>query len=96
MIVRELEAILALDARELGVRQPRLELVEACLCQTTCGLRTPAHSLITDHRRTLAPTAARRHSSYARAPSQFPSHSPAFALVRRGPAHGRVPAVSRP
>ncbi|MFF0760893.1 hypothetical protein ACFYWH_12735 [Streptomyces sp. NPDC003737] len=40
MVVRELEAVLALDVRELGVRQPRLELIEACLCQATCSLRT--------------------------------------------------------
>ncbi|WP_405597132.1 hypothetical protein OG741_12750 [Streptomyces sp. NBC_01410] len=42
MIVRELEAVLALDARELGVREPRLELIKTCLCQATRGLRTKA------------------------------------------------------
>lgn len=56
MIVCELEAILAPNAFELGVCQPRLELIETCLCQATCGLRTQAYSLIADHRRTLAPT----------------------------------------
>ncbi|MFD7706769.1 hypothetical protein [Streptomyces sp. NPDC059786] len=54
VIVRELEVVLALDARELGVHQPRLELIEACLCQTTRGLCTQVCSLIADHRRTLA------------------------------------------
>ncbi|MFF7641569.1 hypothetical protein [Streptomyces canus] len=46
VVVRELKAVLALDAHELGVRQPRLELIEARLCQATCGLRTQAYSLL--------------------------------------------------
>ena len=53
----------AIVARELGIRKTRLELVAACLCQATCGLRTQAYSLIADHRRTLAPAAANRHPS---------------------------------
>lgn len=69
VIVRELEAILAFDALELDVRQPRLKLIEAFLCQTTCGLRTQTYSLIADHRRTLTPTEARSHPSSARSVS---------------------------
>ena len=65
MIVRELEAVLALDARELSVRQTRLKLVETCLCKATCGLRTQVRSLIADHRRTLASSGTRRHLSCA-------------------------------
>ncbi|MDH6441116.1 hypothetical protein M2158_009657 [Streptomyces sp. SAI-144] len=64
MIIRELETVLALDARELGVRQPRLELIETCLCQATCGLHAQAYTFIADHRRTLAPTSANRHPSH--------------------------------
>lgn len=43
VIVRELEAVLAFDALELDVRQPRLELIETFLQTTAASAprRTP-------------------------------------------------------
>ncbi|SDL00249.1 hypothetical protein SAMN05421806_1168 [Streptomyces indicus] len=62
MIVRELEAVLTLNASEFGIRQPRFERVDTRLRQTTRSLAPQTHSLSSDHRCTLAPTVARRHS----------------------------------
>ncbi|SNS84232.1 hypothetical protein SAMN05216252_10973 [Actinacidiphila glaucinigra] len=96
MIVRELEAVLLLDTRQLGVRQPWLELIEARLRQAQGSLRAKGRPAVGDHCYTLAPTVARCHRSCARAPSQFPSHSAVFTDIHHGSGRMPSPATNRP